>query len=60
MEIGFNFLGEGKTYRMEIVKDGINADISANDYIKEANEVKKGDKMKIHLAPGGGWIAKIY
>jgi alpha-glucosidase len=41
MEIGFDFLGEGKTYRMEIVKDGINADISANDYIKEVNEVKK-------------------
>lgn len=60
MDIGFDFLDEGKTYRMEIIKDGINADVTAVDYKKEVAEVKKGDKMTVNLVSGGGWIAKIY
>ena len=60
MEINFDFLNEGKTYRMEIIKDGINANITAVDYIKEIRTIKKGDKIQINLASGGGWIAKIY
>ena len=59
MDISFDFLDEGKTYRMEIIKDGINADVVAVDYKKEISEIKKGVKMKIDMAPGGGWIAKI-
>jgi len=59
MEIGFDFLDEGKTYRMEIIKDGINADVTAVDYKKEDGTIKKGDKIKINMAPGGGWVAKI-
>jgi alpha-glucosidase len=59
MEINFDFLGEGKTYKMEIIKDGINADVTAVDYKKEAGEVKNGSKMKIDLTSGGGWIARI-
>jgi alpha-glucosidase len=59
MEIHFDFLDSGKAYKMELIKDGINADISANDYKKEICEVKKGDRIKINLASGGGWIAKI-
>ena len=59
MEINFDFLYEGKTYKMEIMKDGVNADTCANDYIKEVTEVKKGDRIKISLASGGGWVAKI-
>ncbi|MDR2146818.1 MAG: glycoside hydrolase family 97 protein [Tannerella sp.] len=59
MEIHFDFLEEGKTYRMEIIKDGINADVTAVDYKKETATVKKGDKMQISLAPGGGWVAKL-
>ncbi len=60
MEINFDFLSEGKIYKMEIIKDGINADMTANDYKKEISEVKKGSTMKIDMAPGGGWIARIY
>lgn len=60
MEINFDFLGEGRTYKIEIIKDGINADMTAVDYKMESGEVKKGSKMKIDLASGGGWIAKIY
>ena len=60
MEICFDFLSEGKACRMEIIQDGINADVTAVDYKKVSAEVKKGDRIKINLASGGGWIARIY
>jgi len=60
MVIDFDFLTEGTTYQMEIIKDGINADTTANDYIKEVVQVKKGDKININMVSGGGWVAKIF
>jgi len=33
---------------------------TAVDYKKEVAEVKKGDKLKINPASGGGWVAKKY
>jgi len=35
-------------------KDGVNADKYAADYTIEELEVKPGDKIQVHLAPGGG------
>jgi len=46
-------------YQMEIFRDGVNADRYAQDYKHLKTIVKSGDKMKIHLAPGGGWAARI-
>ena len=60
MELSFDFLSAGKTYRMEIIKDGLNADVTAVDYKKESGTIKKGEHIKINLASGGGWVAKIY
>jgi alpha-glucosidase len=60
MEIVFDFLDVGKTYKMEIFRDGINADVTATDYKKEVRELKKGDKLQIDMVSGGGWVAKIY
>jgi alpha-glucosidase len=57
--IDFAFLEEGKSYTAEIFRDGINADRNANDYKKVVQSVKKGDKLKVQLAPGGGWAAKL-
>jgi len=57
--IDFSFLDEGKTYSAEIFQDGINADRNANDYKKVVKQVKKGDKISVKLAPGGGWVAKL-
>ena len=37
----------------------MNADKYAEDYKHLKNNVKSGDKLKIHMAPGGGWAAKI-
>ena len=53
-----DFLPEG-TYVMEIFKDGINADLAARDYAREKITVTNASKVKLHMAPGGGWVAKV-
>jgi alpha-glucosidase len=58
IEINFSFLGKGN-YEAVIFKDGINADRDATDYKKEIIKVSADQKMTIHLAPGGGWAARI-
>lgn len=60
MELTFDFLDEGKEYTIEIIKDGINADIRAIDYKKEINKIRKGDRLPLSMVSGGGWVAKIY
>lgn len=57
--LDLSFLGEGN-YKMELFKDGINADRAACDYKKETLSVPADRKLKIHLAPGGGYAARIY
>ncbi len=59
LTIDFSFLGKG-SYEAEIFKDGINADRNATDYKREIIKIAPGQKMDIHLAPGGGWAARIY
>ncbi|RUA10447.1 MAG: glycoside hydrolase family 97 protein [Flavobacteriia bacterium] len=57
-ELSLDFLGKGN-YKMEFIKDGPNADITAFDYKIETQEVSNSSKIKIHLAKGGGWLARI-
>jgi alpha-glucosidase len=54
----FSFLGDGE-YQAVVFKDGINADRDATDYKKEMIKISKDSKLNIHLAPGGGWAARI-
>lgn len=42
-----------------IFADGINADREATDYKHTYRQVTSGDKLQIHLAPGGGWTAIV-
>ena len=58
MDLDLSFLPAGN-YNMDIFQDGINADSYAGDYKHFKSKVNSGEKMKIHLAPGGGWAAKI-
>jgi alpha-glucosidase len=59
VDINFGFLDNGN-YRAVICRDGINADRYAADYAIEKNiAVRKNDVMKIHLAPGGGFVLKL-
>jgi len=60
IEIDFSFLMDSKSYKMEIYQDGVNADRYATDYKHIENSVFKSDKLQIHMAPGGGWVARIY
>ena len=59
LTIDFSFLPNGK-YNIEYYQDGINADRYAGDYKKLKSEINPSDKMGIHLAPGGGWVCRIY
>lgn len=59
MELDLSFLGDGD-YKLELFKDGINADRAACDYKKEIIPVPADRKLKIKMAPGGGYAAKIY
>ena len=44
---------------MTSYRDGVNADRYGSDYRMEKSVVNRGMKMKIKLAPGGGWAARI-
>ena len=59
LEVDFSFLPKGK-YTIEYYKDGINANRYAGDYKKVKAEINSSNKIEIHLAPGGGWAARIY
>jgi alpha-glucosidase len=56
LNVDLSFLGEG-TYEIEIMQDGMNAEVSCNDYKRIVKQVTKADKLKIDLAKGGGWAA---
>ncbi len=56
--LNFSFLPAG-TYTAEVFKDGVNADRQATDYKKEMMKISSGDTIKIQLASGGGWAARI-
>lgn len=56
IEIDFSFLDSG-SYKADVFADGVNADRAAEDYKHTTMNVKAGDKVKVHLAPGGGWAA---
>ncbi len=58
LDIDLSFLPEGN-FTMEAYQDGLNADRMASDYKKTTQQVKKGMKLKVQLAPGGGWAARI-
>jgi len=45
--------------KMEIFCDGVNAGRIARDYRKGTADVPSDGKVTIHMAPGGGWVARI-
>jgi alpha-glucosidase len=44
---------------MTAYQDGINADRYGSDYQQVKNQVNQTTKLKLKLAPGGGWAARI-
>lgn len=59
LTLNFSFLPEG-TYHIVIFRDGINAERNGTDYKKTEKTVTKNDTLSVHLASGGGWVARIY
>ncbi len=58
LELRLDFLDDG-VYDAEILSDGLNADRYASDYRRELKTLKRGDRLKIELASGGGWVARF-
>ena len=58
IEVDCSFLGD-KTYDATLFKDGANAHRIGRDYKCESIRIKNDSKLKIHLAPGGGFALKI-
>jgi len=59
IQLKFDFLDQGN-YKATICRDGINADRYAADYIIQKDiPVSRQDEMKIHLAPGGGFLIRL-
>jgi len=54
--LDLGFIGGGK---MTVFQDGINADRIARDYRKVESTLPADGKVQVHMAPGGGWAAKI-
>ncbi len=58
IELDLSFL-EGPTYTAELFRDGVNAARAPRDYKKESFSVGKHKKLKLQLAPGGGFAMKV-
>ncbi|HEX8038338.1 MAG TPA: glycoside hydrolase family 97 protein [Chryseosolibacter sp.] len=58
LSIDFSFLDAG-IYRAEIFRDGVNAGRDGTDYKNETAEISAGQTLKVHLAGGGGWVARL-
>lgn len=59
LELDLSFLGEGN-FKGEVFKDGVNADKAARDYKKEIIDIPSNRKLPVSMAPGGGYVIKIY
>jgi alpha-glucosidase len=58
LDVDLSFLPPG-TLQMEAWQDGVNASRMAGDYRLVKSQVTAKDRLKIRLAGGGGWAARI-
>ena len=59
VEVDLAPLGIGSTVEATIFRDGVNADRKASDYKRETIRIDTAEPLKIHLAPGGGFVAVL-
>ncbi len=59
LTVDLSFLPAGQ-FTLDAYQDGVNADRNATDYKKTKSQVTNATKLKITLAPGGGWAARIH
>ena len=58
LELPTDFLGKGE-WTAEAFEDAPDADKNAERYVRREFTIKAGDKIKVRLAPGGGYAAKF-
>jgi alpha-L-fucosidase len=58
IQVDLRFLGQEK-FQLVQWADGVNADRNAMDFAKETKTITSADRLTVHLAPGGGWVARI-
>ncbi|MCJ7680179.1 MAG: glycoside hydrolase family 97 protein [Candidatus Aminicenantes bacterium] len=58
LDLDLSFLSEG-TFTADVFQDGVNAHRYGNDYRTKRLEVTSSARLKIRLAPGGGFTARI-
>jgi len=49
----------GGSYEIESYEDGVNANRLGTDYTKIKRQLDKSTKLRIKLAEGGGWAARL-
>lgn len=59
LDISFDFLTHGKSYKLTAFKDGKNADYQAMHYNIEEKQLNSNDHIQLQLAKNGGWAAVI-
>lgn len=57
--LDLSFIPYYKNAVVQIFRDGANADVIASDYKKVVTSIPSDGKVQVHMAPGGGWCAKI-
>ena len=58
LEVPTAFLGEGE-WKVEVFEDAPDADKNAEHYIRRTFTIKAGESLKVRLAPGGGFAARL-
>jgi len=58
LELDCSFL-PGGSFRIDAYQDGVNADRYAGDYKRVTSPISRESKLKIKVASGGGWAARI-
>jgi alpha-glucosidase len=61
INILFDFLDDGVIYDVELYRDGADAHYRERQlaYEIEQRKIKKGDRMDIYMAPGGGFAMRV-
>ena len=59
IEIDTSFLGSGE-WAAEAFSDAADSDVAATHYVRETGRsVKAGDRIRVAMAPGGGYVARF-
>jgi alpha-glucosidase len=58
LALDLSFLPEG-AFELDAFADGVNADRWGGDYRRSKTRVDRTTRLSVHLAPGGGWAARL-